>query len=264
MSIIRNLSGTFVPVRERRETSGTLAANNAEVVLDVNGDSNALVYVQSSSFIGTLEFTGASDSAGTGFYSIPAFPYAVGSAGGTIPPSAQPLLVDALVAANTVRVYAVPCGQLKKVRVRVSAYTSGSAAVTITSDTSETLNASIWLRPTTLMVTATGAAGAAVTATLPAVTGLRHIVDFIRVTRSATAVLTASATPTVVTTTNLPGTPALTFGQDAAAQGVDREVVLDFGGSGLAASVLGTATTVVCPIYTGVIWRINVGYRLGL
>lgn len=264
MSIIRNLSGAFVPVRERREVTGTIGALNGEVVLPTNGDRNALVTVVSSSFAGTLEFTGASDSAGTVYYPIAAYPYAIGSVGGTIPVSGQPLIADALVAANTLRVYAVPCGQIKNLRVRASAYSGGNCAVTITSDPSDALNTAIASRPATLMVTATGAAAAAVTATIPSVAGLRHIIDFIRVTRSASVALTAGAAPVVVTTTNLPGSPALTFGADAAVQGSDKEVVLDFGGSGLAASALGTNTTVVCPGTTGVIWRVNVAYRLGL
>jgi hypothetical protein len=263
MSVQKNLAGAFVPVRERREASGTLGALNAEVVLDLNGDESALVYVQSTAFIGTLEFTGLGD-ASAGYFPVVAYPYSPGCAGGTIPLAGQPLLIDALVAANTVRVYSVPVGQLRALRVRASAFTSGSCVVTVSTDPNDPLNTAIASRPMTLCVTATGAAAAAVTATLPAVTGLRHIVDFIRVTRSATALLTAGATPTVVTTTNLPGTPAITFGSDAAAQGVDKEFVLDFGSTGLAASVLGTATTVVCPATTAVIWRVTVGYRLGL
>lgn len=263
MSTLKNLSGTFVPVRERREAAGTLGALNAEVVLPLNGDENALVYVQSTAFIGTLEFTGLGDET-AGYFPVVAYPYSPGCAGGTIPLAGQPLLSDALVAANTVRVYSVPVGQLRALRVRASAYTSGAAAVTISSDPNDALNTAIISRPTTLLVTATGASAAAVTATLPSVAGLRHVVDFIRVTRSATALLTAGATPTLVTTTNLPGSPVLTFGADAAAQGVDKEGVLDFGSSGLAASALGTATTIVCPATTGVIWRVNVGYRLGL
>ena len=115
----------------------------------------------------------------------------------------------------------------------------------------------------TLHVTATAATGVTITATLPAVAGLRHYIDYIQVNRSPTALLTASATPVLVTTTNLPGNPVLTFGQDAAPQGLDREQRLDFSSS-LAASAIGIATTVVCPAYTGVIWRINVAYRLGL
>lgn len=264
MSIIRNASGLIVPVRERRESSGVLAALNAELVFDLNGDESALVHVQSTAFIGTLEFTGVSNDDATQYFPVAAYPYAIGCAGGTIPQSGQPLLSDALVAANTGRVYAVPVGQLKALRVRVSAFTSGSCVATIVSDTQQSLNTAIAGRTSTLLVTATGAASAAVTATLPAVTGLRHVIDFIRVTRSATALLTAAAAPLVVTTTNLPGSPALTIGQDAAAQGVDKEAVLDFGALGLAATALGTATTVVCPVATGSIWRVNVGYRLGL
>ncbi|WP_353268358.1 hypothetical protein [Gemmatimonas sp.] len=253
----------FVPIRERREISGTLGAINAEVVLPLNGDESALVYVQSTAFVGTLEFTGLGDET-AGYLPIVAYPYSPGCVGGTIPPAGQPLLIDALVAANTVRVYSVPVGQLRALRVRASAYTSGAANITISSDPNDTLNTAIAARPTTLFVTATGAAAAAVTATIPAVAGLRHIIDFIRVTRSASVALTAGAAPTVVTTTNLPGNPALTLGADAALQGVDKEVVLDFGSTGFAATALGTNTTIVCPVTTGVIWRINVGYRLGL
>lgn len=261
MSIFRNLSNAFVPVREQRTASGTLNVLNSEVVLDVNGDESAAVYMASTAFIGTLEFTGSVD--GTNFGPIIAYPYAVGAAGGTLPQSAQPLLIHALVAANTSQLYAVPCGQLRKVRVRASAYTSGSAAITINADQTESFNPVIDSRPSTLLVTATGAASAAVTATIPSVAGLRHVIDFIQVTRSATTALATSATPVLVTTTGLPGNPVLTFGSDAGGIGVDKEVKLDFGSSGIAATALGTNTTVVCPVYTGVIWRISVAYRLG-
>lgn len=261
MSIFRNLSNDFVPVREQRTASGTLNALNAEVVLDVDGDESALVHMTSTSFIGTLEFTGSID--GTNFFAVMAYPFSIGAAGGTLPISAQPLLIHALVAANTSQVYAVPCGQLRKVRVRASAYTSGSAAITINSDQCESLNPVLDSRPSTLLVTATGAASAAVTATIPSVSGLRHVVDFIQVTRSATTALATSATPVLVTTTNLPGSPVMTFGSDAAGIGIDKEVKLDFGSSGIAATALGTNTTVVCPVYTGVIWRVTVAYRLG-
>ena len=264
MSTLKNANSEIVPIRERREASGTLAALNSEIVIDVNGDESALVYVQSTAFIGTLEFTGSSDATGALFHPVPAYPFSPGCAGGTIPQAGQPMLLDALLAANTVRVYSVPVGQLRKLRVRTSAYTSGAADVTITAEAQGPLNTAIAAKPSTLLVTATAAVGVAVTATVPAVAGLRHILDFVKVTRSATAALTASATPVLVTTTNLPGLPALTFGQDAGGIGVDKQDGFDFGSSGLAASALGTATTVVCPAYVGVIWRVTVGYRLGL
>jgi len=264
MSVTKNASGVIVPVRECRETSGTLGALNAELVLAISGDENALVYVQSNSLIATVEFTGASDAAGTGYFPIVAHPLAPACVGGTIPLAGQPLLTDALVAAMTVRVYSVPVGQLKRLRVRLSAYTSGSASISIVSDPQASINTAISGKPSTLLVTATAAVSTAVTATLPAVTGLRHVIDFVYVCRSATAALTAAATPVLITTTNLPGALVLTLGSDAGGIGVDRELKLDFGSTGLAASALGTATTVVCPLYTGVIWRVIVGYRLGL
>jgi hypothetical protein len=96
------------------------------------------------------------------------------------------------------------------------------------------------------------------------VAGLRHYIDRIDVTRSASTALTANAAPVLVTTTNIPGLPSLTFGSNAAAIGDDKTVALDFGASGMAASAAGVATTVVCPVATGVIWRINVAYRLGM
>ena len=264
MSTIKNQASEIVPVRERRSAFGTLAALNSEVVLNMNGDESALVYVQSTSLAGTLEFTGCGDETGALYLPIAAYPYSPGCAGGTIPPSGQPLLTDALIATNTARVYSVPVGQLRKLRVRLSAYTSGAADVSITSDTQSPLNTAIAAKPSTLLATSTAAVGVASTATLTAVPGLRHIVDFIYVNRSATAALTASATPVLVTTTNLPGAPALTFGADAGGIGVDKEQRIDFGSTGLAATALGTATTVVCPVYAGVIWRVIVGYRLGL
>ena len=96
------------------------------------------------------------------------------------------------------------------------------------------------------------------TLTSPA-TGLRHYLTHLEVTRSATAALTAGATPTVVTTTNLPNSLAFTFGADGAAQGSDKSIVRDFAWP-LAASAQAAATTIVCPATTGVIWRVSAGF----
>jgi hypothetical protein len=148
MPVLHNAAGDAVPVRERRENSGILNALNSEVVLDLNGDESALVYVGSTAFAGTLEFSGRGDGE-AGFLPVVAFPFSPGCAGGTIPQAGQPLILDALVAANTVRVYSVPCGQLRALRVRASVYTSGAAAVTITSDANEPLNKAIAAKPST-------------------------------------------------------------------------------------------------------------------
>lgn len=252
-------------IRAQRLSTGTLAALNAELVEDLSGDSFALITVSSSAFIGTLEFTGASDSGGTLFYPIPVYPYAPGNAGGTIPHSATPVITYPMVAANTFATFAVAVGQLRKLRVRASAYTSGSLAVTITSDESASLNTVLngSPLPSSLYLTQTAAVSTGFTTTLPAVPGLRHYITELTVTRSATAALTASATPVLITTTNLPGNPVLTLGQDVGGIGVDREISLPVGRD-LAAVALNTATTLVLPAYTGVIWRVNCAYRLGV
>ena len=264
MSLLRNLLGNFMPHFEARRTTGTLAAVNAEVVHDLNGDASAVIYLNGT---GTLNATYVVDGSadGVNYFPIMCYPYATGSVGGTLPIAAQPLVTEAVNAATVQRALCASVGGLQKLRVRLTTYASGTCAVTINSDDCKSINPyANDTRASTLMVTASAATSLAVTATLPAVAGLRHYIDRIDVTRSATAALTAAAAPVLVTTTNIPGLPVLTFGSDAAATGVDKEVSLDFGASGMAASAAGVATTVVCPIASNVIWRINVAYRLGL
>ena len=271
MGMSKNLAGDVVPVRERRSAGPVnLTAINQEFVFDVNGDASVLVYVLSDLFVGTLEFTGAIDGIDipytppSMYFPVQAYPYSIGCNGGTIPQAGQPMLVDALVAANLTRVYAIPVQQLKKLRIRVSAYTSGNCTIYAVADTNKSFNpVSADQDPATLGVTVTAAVGVAATLTLPAVAGLRHYIDSLHIVRSATAALTASATPVVVTSTNLPGAIAFTFGQDAGGIGVDKEQRLDCGPEGFAASVLGTATTIVMPAYAGVIWRATCLYHLG-
>lgn len=264
MSIQRNLSGVFMPHQESRRSTGTLAALNAELVHDVNGDNHASIYLNGTgTFNATYNIQGSVD--GTIYFDLLAFSNTQAANGGTIPQAGQPIISEAVNAATVQRHLCVAVAGLQRIRIRLTAYTSGSGAVTIISDMGDSISPYVRdQKAATLMVTATGAASAAVTATLPAVTGLRHYIDRISVVRSATAALTAAATPVVVTTTNLPGTPALTFGSDAGGIGIDQERVFEFGGAGIAASATGTATTIVAPVWTGVIWRINVSYRLGL
>ena len=271
MSLLRNLLGNFMPHFEARTSTGTLGALNAELVHDVNGDDAAVINITTAACTLTYAVDGSAD--GTNYFPLLCFPYGTASIGGVIPMAGQPLLSEGVSAVNLLRVLSTSTGQLKKIRVRVPAYTSGGITVTINSDSCEAINPyANDLKAATLMVTATGAAAAAVTATLPAVVGvglpagvgLRHYIDRIDVTRSATAALTAAAAPVLVTTTNIPGLPSLTFGSDAGGVGVDKTVSLDFGASGMAASAAGVATTIVCPAYAGVIWRINVAYRLGM
>lgn len=111
----------------------------------------------------------------------------------------------------------------------------------------------------TLCVTATGAAAAAVTLTLPApAAGLFHYITQLEITAYTTAARTGTATPVVVTTTNLPGTPAFTFASAGAIGTTDRYLLS--AAEAFRSSVAATATTVVGPATTAVIWRITAFY----
>jgi hypothetical protein len=107
-------------------------------------------------------------------------------------------------------------------------------------------------------VTAVGTSGAAVTLTLPAVAGQFHYITLIEIVKYAAAALTGSATPVTVTSTNLPGTPAFTMGTAAAIGTTER--IFFTPNKALKSSVVNTATTIVCPATTSVIWRVNVWY----
>lgn len=110
----------------------------------------------------------------------------------------------------------------------------------------------------TLSVTATGAAAAAVTLTLPAVVGLFHNISYLSITAYTTVARVGSATPVLVTTTNLSGSPAFTFAS-AAAVGTTDIKSFDFP-QPVKSSVANTATTIVCPATASIIWRINLFY----
>jgi hypothetical protein len=115
------------------------------------------------------------------------------------------------------------------------------------------------LNASTLMVTATGAAAAAVTLTLPAAgAGLFHYVTALEITLYSSAARTGAAAPWVVTTTNLPGSPAFTFSTAGAIGATERAVLAPT--TPLRASAANVATTIVCPAATGGIWRVNCTY----
>jgi hypothetical protein len=236
---------TVLHPRETIIGSGTIGALNAEVIIPVDGCASVSLDIRGT-FSMTLEVAGTVD--GTNYTLIPVRPVNLAS-----------VAYVAAVTGTAAGTWVGKCAPFRSVRVRCTAYTSGSASTTLVGDTApldDTLQGMI----APLAVTATGAASAAVTLTLPAPgAGLRQYITYIAMVRSATALLTASATPTVVTTTNLPGTVAFTFGADAAAQGVDKFIREDFAYP-LAASAQNTAVTVVAPVATGSIWRLTAGY----
>ncbi len=117
-------------------------------------------------------------------------------------------------------------------------------------------------QPSTLWVSQTAAISQAVTASLPAVAGQFHYITSIEVVSYAGATIATAATAVTITTTNLPGNPVFNH-QRLHTAGQSFSSGLRLAGNPLKSAVAGTATTVVCPVLTGCIWRINVTYYTG-
>jgi hypothetical protein len=228
------------------KTGQTLGALNAEVIIDCDGSTTVALDLRGT-FNMTVEVAGTID--GTNWILIP-----VRSVFG-----GQYLIA---VVGSAAGAWFANCAGFRKVRARVTAYTSGSATATLAASTAlldETLGGDV----TPLIVTATGAAAAAVTLTLPAPgAGLRQYVTYLRITRFASALLTAAAAPVLITTTNVPGTLVFTGPADAAAQGVTTPIVSEDFAKPLMGSAQNTAMTFVAPATTGVIWRLTAGYQV--
>lgn len=235
-------SGVMHP-RENIIGTGTLGAANAEVVIDCDGCATVSLDMRGT-FSLTTEVAGTVD--GVNWAIIP-----LRSISGGIMVAAAAGTVSGTWLGN--------CAGFRKVRARCTAYTSGGATVTLTGSTAGAfLDLQATVTPT--LVTAVGAASAAVTLTLPAPgAGLRQYLTYLSINRFASAVLTAAAAPVTVTTTNLPGTLAFSFPADAALLGSIDRWREDFAFP-LAASAQNTAVTIVCPVTTGVIWRVTGGY----
>jgi hypothetical protein len=111
-------------------------------------------------------------------------------------------------------------------------------------------------------VTATAAVNTAVTLTIPAnPAGLFHLFTRINIKRFFVTAGLAGTTPTLVTTTNLPGSLAFSFGT-AGAIGTTLEEVLE-PSAPIKSVTAATATTIVCPAVTDTIWRVTALYLLG-
>lgn len=236
---------TALHPRENLSATGTLGAVNAEIIAFCDGCGTVTLDLRGT-FSETVQLQGSVD--GVNFTAvIPVRPVAGG-------------VFVAAVAGAVAGIWQGSCSGFTKVKAIVTAYTSGAATATLAASNALfddfAKNGSV----TPLVVTATGAAAAAVTLTLPAPgAGLRQYLTYIKILRSASLVLTAGAAPTVITTTNLPGTLAFTMGADAAAIGVDKFIQEDFAYP-LMSVAQNTATTIVCPATTGAIWRVTVGY----
>lgn len=234
--------------REDLFIDGTLGSLNAEIVTDCDGASTCTLDLRGT-FSMTVEVAGTVD--GTNWTLIPVRPINVAS-----------VLYVAAVTGTASGTWVGECAGYKKIRARATAHTSGSATARLNASVGIIPNALIGNKVTTSTVTSVGAAAAAVTLTLPAAgAGLRHYITYLSINRFATALLTAAAAPVTVTTTNIPTSLAFSFAADAAAQGTIDRWRDDFAYP-LAVTAQNTATTIVCPATTGVIWRVTAGYYI--
>ena len=116
-------------------------------------------------------------------------------------------------------------------------------------------------RAATLHVTATAAVNTAVTASLPAPTaGLFHYITSVQLVKVYNALGVAAGGGVVVTSTNLPGSPAWLTEQAAGAVGTAVRVIDYQPTTPLKAAAAAVATTFVAPAQLQTIWRWNVSY----
>lgn len=232
-------SATLHP-RENQFLTSALASASAGAAVQADGCSTFFLAV-SGTFVATYLVEGSVD--GTNWFTLPMRPYNV----------ASKLLV---VSGTAVGQFVGQNPGFTQLRVRNSAFTSGSVAYTLAASNT-VLDQSMEANVATSSGTATGAAAAAVTLTIASPgAGLRHYLTNLRIERHAAALLTAGTTPVIITSTNLPGTRAFSIPVEAAAQGTVYAAVENWP-KGLATVAQATATTIVAPITTGVIWRIT-------
>jgi hypothetical protein len=237
--------GTLHP-RENLFVTGNIAALNAEVITDCDGCAAFTLDLRGTAVL-SVELSGTVD--GTNWTLIPVRPINLAGVG-YITPIVYPVGGG---------IWTGVCGGFKRIRARCTAYTSGSVAAVLCASAS-LLDQSLQGMITGGIGTAVGASGAAVTLTLASPgAGLRHYMTYLSINRFAAAVLTAAAAPVTVTTTNLPGSLAFSFAADAAALGTIDRWREDFAFP-IASVAQATATTIVCPVTTGVIWRVTAGF----
>lgn len=236
-------------ITDARTIGATLNALNAEVLMDLNGHAVALFHLQTGAASLTVVFEATVD--GTNYFGLPGLNVATES-----------MLASVIVTTTQSSVYAVGVTGFRRVRARVSAYTSGTITINCRATQSDF---AIYARPvpSTLAVTITAAAAAGATLTLPAPgAGLFHYITSLTIVRNATAALAGTAT-LVITSTNLPGALAWSVGNAMNAGGTQPDVYLA-PTTPLKSSVANTATTVVMPAPgAAVLWRAVATYYIG-
>lgn len=239
--------GTLHP-RETLYLSGSLGGAGAELIVAADGAASVSLDLRGT-FSLTIDVSGSVD--GINWAIIPMRPV-----------NAATLAYLTGISGSASGVFVGKCAQYRMVRARVTSYVSGAAVATLAADPAM-IDDSIVGSITPGLVTAVGTAGASLTLTLPPQgSSLRHYITYLSINRFAATALTAAAAPVTLTTTNLPGALAFTFAADALALGGLDRWREDFAFP-LATLTPNTATTIVCPAVTGVIWRATAGFYVG-
>lgn len=240
----RDLTAGNLHPRENLLLVGNLGALNAEISVPADGASTVYIDLRGT-FNLTVAIQGTID--GVNWVLIPVRPQTGG-------------IFVLGIAGTAAGVWMGSCFGFARVRAIVTAYTSGTAVATLMSSTALFDDFARFGSVTPSLGTVTAASGAIATLSLAAPgVGLRHYITYIRITRFAAAVLTAAAAPVLVTTTNIPGTLVFSIPADAAALGSVFVYQEDFAYP-IATVAQNTATTIVGPVTTGVIWRITAGF----
>ena len=205
-------------VTDARVAGATLGALNAELLMDLNGKAIARFDIRTAA--GALTLVAEATLDGTNYFTLPMFAEQQLLAAAIVQETYVPSIV---IATTTSGIYAVGVSGFRRVRIRVSAYTSGNVVVVGRSSIADEI---IYARqiPSNLHITATAAANTAATATLPNPgAGMFHYITHINIVRNATAALAGTAT-IIHTSTNLPGNPAWSVGNAMAAGGTQKDV----------------------------------------
>ncbi len=231
--------------RETLFATANLAAVNAAVGVAADGSSTVLLNI-TGTYVGTIVVDGSIDN--VNWFPVPMRQQNGGATG----------VYVITIASGLAGQWQGSSANASFIRARMSTYASGAASVTVANDNAVS-DVQAFLKPSDQHTTVTAATATAATLTLPAGAGFFHYITRILIERHTTALLTAGATPTIITTTNLPGARAFSIPADAAPQGqVYREVIEPT--VPLKSSAIGVATTIVAPLTTGVIWRLSADF----
>jgi hypothetical protein len=235
---------------DARALTQNLSALNAETLIDVNGANTVTVHV-TGTFVASLIVEGSVDGV-----TYPATPMPM------LSPSTGQYVTSTITATATL--VQVHCAGFKRLRVRVSAYTSGTAIVGLRGASGLARLVADQI-PSSACQTVTAAVNTLTTLTLAApAAGLFHYIDSIVVQRHvAVAVAAGAAAPVIITTTNLTGAPSFDTSVKVQNLGENDTVLNVQFPRGLKATAAAAATTIVAPANASYIWKITAAFRVG-